>query len=144
MRTVMTLTDTVSRRTTWVQHPKHTERWLSQWGLPLPHSYALSYSSLPHPWVSHTRSTSRAPLRIAWHIHCHREFKALQLKVLLKIQKCISQSDDKSGSVQSGGLGGTQASGNVVDWESKLSGKKSIFRLTLPPGEPTQYRTGLR
>lgn len=133
---VMRLTDTVSWRTTWVQHPKHTERWQSQWGVPLPHSYALSHSSLPHPWVSHTGSTSRAPLGIAWHIHCPRGFKALQLKVQLKIQKYISQSDNKSGSVQSTGLGGTQASEDVADWGSKLSGKKSIFRLTLSPREP--------
>lgn len=95
MMTVMRLTNTVSWRTAWVQHSKHAERWQPQWGVPLPRSYPLSQSSLPNPWVSHTGSTSRAPLGVAWNIHCPGRLRALQLKVWLKIQN-ISQSDKKA------------------------------------------------
>lgn len=150
--TVMRLTNTVSWRTAWVQHSKHTERWQPQWGVSFPHSHPLSYSSLPYPCVSRIGSTSRAPLEVAWRIHCSRGFRALQLKVRLKIQKYISPRDGQkkkkkktalvkelkplqtSLGVQSTGLGGTRALGVVAYWGSFW--EKSNLQVSVSPGEP--------
>lgn len=67
--TVLELTDAVSWSAARVEHSKHAERWQPQRGVPLPHSYPLSHSSLHRPGVSGSGSARSAPLRVAWQIH---------------------------------------------------------------------------
>lgn len=79
------LTDAVSRRTAWVQHPKHTERWQPQWGVSVPHSHPLTHPSFPHLRVSHPGNTSRSLLRVVWRVHYWKGSRALWFKRLSKM-----------------------------------------------------------
>lgn len=92
---VMELTNAVSGSAARVEHSKHAERWQPQWGVPLPHSYPLSHSSLHRPRVSGTGSPRGAPLQVARQIHWG--FGLRRWRWILKInQMYMSQSDDKS------------------------------------------------
>lgn len=83
---VMELTNAVSGSAAWVEHSKHAERWQPQWGVPLPHSYPLSHSSLHRPRVSGTGGPRSAPLQVARQIHWG--FGSRRWRWILKWIKC--------------------------------------------------------